>query len=1147
MSGRVTLGCLLACLMSGALAQGTVQPVAWLLEQVRIGEARGREDLVSNSLYSLSLVEPDHPELLAAQARQALRQGKVKEAGALLARLGKQDPDSALYRQGMANLALNEPARRQQLQQARLLTSAGRLEEAERLYRSLFSGDLPPNLDVAVDYALLQTRIPAMKAKGLAALEALNRQYPGEPRVRGGLARLYLADGRRQGAQNLLRQMARDPYQRDEAAEIWFAHVETMPVGPGSMAALQEYIVLFGEGADTTKAEAMLETQETQWASPAYRSRQSALARTVGGTASIAELRQALAANPGDPELMGALGQAYSRNDQRALAIAQFERVLAHPEVTDKDKWRSLLATNRYWLLVSQGRSALEREQWDEAATLYRRAIAQDGREPEAWLGLGDSERGRHRDADAESAYRKALAMGSARERALARLFDLYKEQDPARALALLEQQGTPGMQAEGRRLKAGLLQEEADQLDRAGKVAAALRLREQALALTPEEVWLAYRVADTRARLGEAGSGERLLRERLAAHPQDATLRYATALYLSGQDKMVEARGVLAAIPRSGWTQDMDALDQRLARDEVLARARARHEAGDDEGAERLLQPLQPDEEASLMLAEWATDRGAYALAEQRYQEVLARTPQQSEARLGMAELAQARGDLAKARHWLPAWPVSPLPPEGANYYRRVANLYQALGEGETARAIFTDYEPLVAMQPASQQTALFWRDAARQRVAEHDVEGALVRDRKGLVAAGLAPREDLEGGELTRLARSQDGEGWLASGLRSDLDRHYRQSQTTFSLDSDYWGSSGTGGYSDLRALTQMAQLDTPLAGGTAFGRLELVDMDAGDLPDSPYRAQFGTCVARDCRGDAHQQSRGTTLAAGWQRGAWAFDLGTTPLGFEVVDWVGGATLTGDWHTLGWGMTLSRRPVSSSLLSYGGTVDPGTGISWGGVRANGVRLDLSRDLGGAVGFWGSAQQHLLTGKNVPDNWRTRLMGGGYYKLVNETHRRASVGLSTMLWHYQQDLGGYTLGQGGYYSPQGYFSLSVPVSYRQRTPDWSWELGGSGSWSYARTDDSRRYPLEGLLPAGLPDRNAPVKGGSSSGFGYTLNGVVEHRLTEHWRIGGRVDIQQADDYAPSHVTLFLRYTFKPWQGDLDMPPRPLTPYADFD
>ena len=350
------------------------------------------------------------------------------------------------------------------------------------------------------------------------------------------------------------------------------------------------------------------------------------------------------------------------------------------------------------------------------------------------------------------------------------------------------------------------------------------------------------------------------------------------------------------------------------------------------------------------------------------------------------------------------------------------------------------------MSTQPASQQTALFWRDAARQRFATGDAEGALARDRKGLVAAGLAPREDLDGGALTELARSRDGEEWLASGLRGDLDSHYRQQQTTVSLDSDYWGSSGTGGVSDLRALTQMMQLDTPLAGGTAFGRLELVDMDAGQLPDSPYREEFGTCAARDCRGGEHQQSRGTTLAAGWHKGAWAFDLGTTPLGFEVVDWVGGATVTGDWRELGWGLTHSRRPVSSSLLSYAGTVDPGTGISWGGVRANGVRLDLSHDLGGAVGFWGSAQQHLLTGKNVPDNWRTRLMGGGYYKLINETNRRASVGLSSMLWHYQQDLSGYTLGQGGYYSPQGYFSISVPVSYRQRTPDWSWELGGSGS-----------------------------------------------------------------------------------------------------
>ena len=105
MPSRLTLGCLLVGLMGGTLAQGAVQPVSWLLEQVRIGEARGREDLVSNSLYSLSLVEPNHPELLAAQARQALRQGKTREAGELLARLGKHKTGkSCLYINKLADV-----------------------------------------------------------------------------------------------------------------------------------------------------------------------------------------------------------------------------------------------------------------------------------------------------------------------------------------------------------------------------------------------------------------------------------------------------------------------------------------------------------------------------------------------------------------------------------------------------------------------------------------------------------------------------------------------------------------------------------------------------------------------------------------------------------------------------------------------------------------------------------------------------------------------------------------------------------------------------------------------------------------------------------------------------------------------------------
>ncbi|EKH1299074.1 tetratricopeptide repeat protein, partial [Escherichia coli] len=137
-SARVTAGCLVLGLLMAGNACSAVEPVSWLLEQVRLGEATHNEALISNSLYSLSLVEPNHPDLLAARARQALRLGKQADARQALAQLANVAPDSSQYRQVMAALALDAPALRQQLQQARVLASAGRLQEAQGEYRKLF-------------------------------------------------------------------------------------------------------------------------------------------------------------------------------------------------------------------------------------------------------------------------------------------------------------------------------------------------------------------------------------------------------------------------------------------------------------------------------------------------------------------------------------------------------------------------------------------------------------------------------------------------------------------------------------------------------------------------------------------------------------------------------------------------------------------------------------------------------------------------------------------------------------------------------------------------------------------------------------------------------------------------------------------------
>lgn len=114
--------------------------------------------------------------------------------------------------------------------------------------------------------------------------------------------------------------------------------------------------------------------------------------------------------------------------------------------------------------------------------------------------------------------------------------------------------------------------------------------------------------------------------------------------------------------------------------------------------------------------------------------------------------------------------------------------------------------------------------------------------------------------------------------------------------------------------------------------------------------------------------------------------------------------------------------------------------------MRANGGGVSLSYDKGEANGVWASLSGDQLSGKNVEDNWRVRWMTGYYYKVINENNRRVTVGLNNMIWHYDKDLSGYSLGQGGYYSPQEYLSFAVPVMWRQRTENWSWELGGSVS-----------------------------------------------------------------------------------------------------
>lgn len=193
----------------------------------------------------------------------------------------------------------------------------------------------------------------------------------------------------------------------------------------------------------------------------------------------------------------------------------------------------------------------------------------------------------------------------------------------------------------------------------------------------------------------------------------------------------------------------------------------------------------------------------------------------------------------------------------------------------------------------------------------------------------------------------------------------------------------------------------------------------------------------------------------------------------------------------------------------------------------ATGGALSLSWDQGQENGVWADISHHRLTGKNVDDNHRTRIMGGYYRRLINKNHEVLSAGVNLMYWKYRKDLGDYSLGQGGYYSPQRYIAVSLPVSYARRTSDWSFLLEGSIARSFARS-------------------TGPEDSSRSSSTGYRVAGFVERRLADNWVLGAGIDFRRSKDYSPSHFIVYLRYTFKPWQGDLPLGPGPLIPYAEF-
>jgi hypothetical protein len=336
-----------------------------------------------------------------------------------------------------------------------------------------------------------------------------------------------------------------------------------------------------------------------------------------------------------------------------------------------------------------------------------------------------------------------------------------------------------------------------------------------------------------------------------------------------------------------------------------------------------------------------------------------------------------------------------------------------------------------------------------------------------------------------------------------------------------------------------------------GHMFFHADTVLLDAGTLQASRRVSDlpFGKIPALGNAGlgAIGQSEKGVALAAGYEYdgayNSWRADIGTTPLGFLETTVVGGFRYRADLGVQSVTVDISRRAQTSSLISYGGARDPVTGETWGGIVRNGVHLRYARDVG-RVGLFADVGAGLYTGDNVKTNREITVRTGFDVPVYTQRDQRVSSGLVVNYWHYSDNQRFYTFGHGGYYSPQRYVSVGIPLDWTGRYAKWSWRFLGSAGWSFTYENDAPYFPTRPDLQA--LSGNATYGGGSGGGFSYTLGATVEYTFAPHWVVGAGFSIDRSRDYAPNRAMAWLRYLFDKRQLPVPFPPTPVRPYSAY-
>ena len=794
-------------------------------------------------------------------------------------------------------------------------------------------------------------------------------------------------------------------------------------------------------------------------------------------------------------------------------------------------RWRINAGEAGFWDAMERAEAAEKARDWRRAEAAYREAAGLRADNPYVWTGLSGVAEKEGRRSDALRAQQRAVSLSkglSASEAARIR----------GRLQALLD---------EDRR--AALARQYAE-LEKKGDTAGLLVL------ITKEgpnetDPWEVRRMAQTALERGRPDVARSLFEGR-GSVIRTAEWAYPYALVLCSAGETQKALDVLKAV--SVKTPEIAALHAELHETALWEKAEEAAEAGNWKSALSQTAHLKLTEPWRLARhAQWARQAGERQAALDDYAKLLSSPDYRFEALLGTAELLFVT-DPERAKTIVRALALDEREkPGGTLGFWDIARMDAVLQQTASVDERLAWLSPLLMrlLETGDRESML---SAGRMLGMLHEDAGGRAHRREALaVYSQTLARTGLAAGtssaEVTQALRTSDttADDWLVVSLKGRTEDLWRAQTPVVRTGVQYLRDTGTPGLSDVTRTDVMAEAEMPLHNGRLTLRTDRVHMKSGGFGDFPSEEKaYGTARLPAKYGRRPTTSvSGTSVALKYEDDRGWVDIGTVPLGFRYdEDLVGSVGLKGETAGIGWQGSVYRRAVDASLLSWSGALDPVSGLSWGGVRRTGVELSVSKDDGGRHGFWGLASAEKLRGHNVADNTAVSLMGGWYMRLVDRPNRRIVPGMSLMYIAYDRDLSGYTLGQGGYWSPQSYVSAGVSLFAAERTADWLIQAEGSVGISRARYDDARRYPLAHLIPDGAKDKYWVDKGNTSLGIGWRLKLGVEHRINSRATAGLWADYRSSEDYSPFIGGFHLRWYLDDWAGDMPLQIQPLVPYS---